>query len=105
MLKWDPSTSRDNSISGNTDNVLIDGYTLAGKRLWRIDLGPNIRAGAHYTQFVVYDFDGDGKAEVAFKTAPRTAGARSCIPGRQPATTTALSTAMPMATFSPGPST
>ena len=36
--------------------------TLAGKRLWRIDLGPNIRAGAHYTQMSVYDFDGDGKA-------------------------------------------
>jgi rhamnogalacturonan endolyase len=43
-----------------------------GTRLWRIDLGVNIRAGAHYTQFLVYDFDGDGKAEVALKTAPGT---------------------------------
>ena len=45
---------------------------MAGKRLWRIDLGPNIRAGAHYTQMSVYDFDGDGKAELAVKTAPGT---------------------------------
>ena len=40
--------------------------------MWRIDLGTNIRAGAHYTQFLVYDFDGDGCAEVACKTAPGT---------------------------------
>ncbi|MBR0366031.1 MAG: bacterial Ig-like domain-containing protein, partial [Clostridia bacterium] len=45
-------------------------YKLDGTRLWRIDLGRNIRAGAHYTQFLVYDFDGDGKAEVTAKTAP-----------------------------------
>lgn len=37
-----------------------------------IDLGRNIRAGAHYTQFMVYDLDGDGKAEVACKTADGT---------------------------------
>ena len=72
VLKWDPSNSQDNAVAGVTDNVYLDGYTLAGKRLWRIDLGPNIRAGAHYTQFAVYDFDGDGKAEVAVKTAPGT---------------------------------
>jgi hypothetical protein len=72
VLKWDPSDSHDNAQSGNTSDVYIDGYTLAGKRLWRIDLGPNIRAGAHYTQMSVYDFDGDGKAEFACKTAPGT---------------------------------
>ena len=72
VLKWDPSDAQDNSNSGVTSNVFLDGYTLAGKHLWRIDLGPNIRAGAHYTQFSVYDFDGDGKAEVACKTAPGT---------------------------------
>jgi rhamnogalacturonan endolyase len=65
VLKWDPSNSKDNSQAGVTDDVYIDGYTLAGKRLWRIDLGPNIRAGAHYTQMSVGDFDGDGKAEFA----------------------------------------
>jgi hypothetical protein len=72
VLKWDPSNSKDNSQSGCTGNVYIDAYKLDGKQLWRLDLGPNIRAGAHYTQFVVYDFDGDGKAEVALKTAPGT---------------------------------
>lgn len=72
VLKWDPSNAKDNSQAGVTDDVFLDGYTLAGKRLFRINLGPNIRAGAHYTQFSVYDFDGDGKAEIACKTAPGT---------------------------------
>jgi hypothetical protein len=72
VLKWDPSNSHDNAQTGITDSCIIDAYTMAGKQLWRIDLGPNIRAGAHYTQFSVYDFDGDGKAEVAMKTAPGT---------------------------------
>jgi len=72
ILKWDPTNSRDNSRAGVTGNVILDAYTLAGKRLWRIDLGRNIRAGAHYTQFLVYDFDGDGKAEMAVKTADGT---------------------------------
>ncbi|GBU23044.1 rhamnogalacturonate lyase [Fibrobacteres bacterium R8-0-B4] len=72
VLKWDPSNAKDNSQSGTTDNVFIDAYKLDGTRLWRIDLGQNIRAGAHYTQFMVYDFDGDGKAEMIVKTAPGT---------------------------------
>ncbi|MDR2584439.1 MAG: rhamnogalacturonan lyase [Fibromonadaceae bacterium] len=72
VLKWDPNNQKDNSQDGVTDNVFIDAYTLTGTRLWRIDLGQNIRAGAHYTQFMVYDLDGDGKAEVIMKTAPGT---------------------------------
>ena len=72
ILKWDPSNSKDNSQCGFTGPVYLDAYKLNGTRLWRINLGPNIRAGAHYTQFMVYDFDGDGKAEVACKTAPGT---------------------------------
>ena len=72
ILKWVPSNAKDNSQSGCTGNVYIDAYTLTGTRLWRIDLGPNIRAGAHYSQFVVIDADGDGKAEMAVKTAPGT---------------------------------
>jgi rhamnogalacturonan endolyase len=74
VLKWDPTNAKDNSQSGYTGNVYIDAYELDGTRLWRIDLGRNIRAGAHYTQFQVYDFDGDGRAEVMMKTAD---GARS----------------------------
>lgn len=72
VLKWDPTNSKDNSQSGYTGNVYIDAYRMNGTRLWRIDLGRNIRAGAHYTQFMVYDLDGDGKAEVAMKTADAT---------------------------------
>jgi len=72
VLKWEPSNAKDNSQSGYTGNVYIDAYTLNGTRLWRIDLGRNIRAGAHYTQFQVYDYDGDGDAEVAMKTADGT---------------------------------
>ena len=72
VLKWDPTNSKDNSQSGYTGNVFLDAYKLNGTQLWRIDLGKNIRAGAHYTQFMVYDFDGDGIAEVVCKTAPGT---------------------------------
>ena len=70
IVKWDPSNSHDNSQSGYTGNVYLDCYKLDGTKLWRVDLGKNIRAGAHYTQFLVYDFDGDGKAEMICKTAP-----------------------------------
>jgi len=70
FVKWDPSNSQDNSNNGKTDNVYLDCYKLDGTKLWRIDLGVNIRAGAHYTQFQVYDYDGDGKAELMCKTAP-----------------------------------
>lgn len=69
ILKWDPSNSRDNAHSGYSGNVYVDCLRLDGERLWRIDLGRNIRAGAHYTQFMVYDLDGDGKAELVMKTS------------------------------------
>ena len=70
IVKWDPSNSKDNSVKGYTGNVYLDACELDGTLLWRIDLGVNIRAGAHYTQYMVYDFDGDGKSEVILKTAP-----------------------------------
>lgn len=69
VLKWQPTNAKDNSQSGYTGNTYIDAYKLNGTHLWRIDLGRNIRAGAHYTQMVVYDLDSDGKAEVMLKTA------------------------------------
>lgn len=69
VIKWEPSNAKDNSQPGTTGEVLIDCYRIDGTRLWRIDLGRNIRAGAHYTPFVVYDFDGDGRAEIACRTA------------------------------------
>lgn len=79
FVKWDPSNSKDNSQDGVTGNVYLDCYKVdwtaggAGttpEKLWRVDLGKNIRAGAHYTQFMVYDFDGDGRAEMMCKTGP-----------------------------------
>lgn len=69
IVKWD-SNPQDNSNGGVTGNVLLDAYKLDGTLMWRIDLGRNIRSGAHYTQFLVYDFDLDGKAELTCKTAP-----------------------------------
>ncbi|MBO1751643.1 rhamnogalacturonan lyase [Actinotalea sp. BY-33] len=72
VVKWDPSNSRDVSQVGYTGPVYVDTYTLEGELLHRIDLGVNIRAGAHYTQFLVYDFDGDGRSEMMMKTAPGT---------------------------------
>ncbi|WP_165986084.1 cellulose binding domain-containing protein [Streptomyces sp. YIM 98790] len=81
VVKWDPDNAKDNSQSGVTGNVYIDAYRLNGQRLWRIDLGRNIRAGAHYTQFQVYDYDGDGRAEVAMKTADATRDGRGTVIG------------------------
>jgi rhamnogalacturonan endolyase len=81
ILKWDPSNSHDNSQSGYTGNVYLDAYKMNGTFLWRIDLGRNIRAGAHYTQFMVYDLDGDGKAEVACKTADGTIDGTNVVIG------------------------
>jgi hypothetical protein len=72
VVQWDPSNSKDVSQKGYTGNVYIDTYELDGTLRHRIDLGVNIRAGAHYTQFLVYDFDGDGRSEMMFKTAPGT---------------------------------
>lgn len=72
IVKWDPSNSQDVSIKGYTGRCILDCYRLDGTLLWRLDMGPNIRAGAHYTQFMVYDFNGDGRAEMAVKTAPGT---------------------------------
>jgi len=72
ILKWQPTNAKDNAFAGFTGPTLIDAYRLDGRRLWRIDLGRNIRSGAHYTQMVVQDFDGDGRAEVALKTADGT---------------------------------
>jgi len=70
ILKWDPSNSKDNSQSGFTGDTYLDCYKLNGTRLWRIDLGPNVRSGAHYMDFMVFDYDGDGKAEVMCRTGP-----------------------------------
>jgi rhamnogalacturonan endolyase len=71
VLKWDPSASQDNCCAGHTGNVLLDAYHSTA-RCCGASPGPNIRAGAHYTQFQVADYDGDGKAEMIVKTADGT---------------------------------
>ncbi|MBN2344143.1 MAG: rhamnogalacturonan lyase [Deltaproteobacteria bacterium] len=72
VFKWQPSNSRDNAHEGVTGNVYFEAIELDGTQLWRIDLGPNIRSGPHYTQFIVADLDLDGRAEMLCKTAPGT---------------------------------
>ena len=72
IVKQDDAARRDNSQGGTTDEPILEAYKLDGTLLWRINLGKNIREGAHYTQFLVYDLDGDGRAEVVCKTADGT---------------------------------
>ena len=74
VVKWQPSNAKDNSQSGFTGTTIMDGYKVNWNTgevtmLWRIDLGLNIRSGAHYTQFSAWDYDGDGAAEIMMKTA------------------------------------
>lgn len=72
---------RDNSQAGYTDPPIFQAYKLDGTLLWTINLGKNIREGAHYTQFMVYDLDGDGKAEIAMKTADGTIDGKGKVIG------------------------
>ena len=81
ILKWEPSNAKDNSHDGYTGEVYIDCYRMDGKQLWRVNLGRNIRAGAHYTQFMVYDLDGDGKAEVVARTSDGTVDGKGKVIG------------------------
>ncbi|MEU4536524.1 rhamnogalacturonan lyase [Streptosporangium sp. NPDC023825] len=83
VVKWEPSNAKDVSQRGYTGPTYLDSYTLGGRLLWRLDLGVNIRSGAHYTQFLVYDFDGDGRSEVMLKTAPGTRVIRYDTAGNQ----------------------
>ncbi len=84
VLKWDAEDSQDNSKDGWTGTTILDAYKLDfntgdAKLMWRIDLGINIRSGAHYTQFQVWDYDGDGVAEVLCKTADGTTTYNSAL--------------------------
>lgn len=73
--------ARDNSQAGITDAPIFQAYKLDGTLLWTINLGKNIREGAHYTQFMVYDLDSDGKAEIAMKTADGTVDGKGNVIG------------------------
>jgi rhamnogalacturonan endolyase len=73
--------SKDNSMNGITDPPIFQAYKMDGTLLWEINLGRNIREGAHYTQFMVYDLDGDGMAEFACKTADGTSDSKGKVIG------------------------
>jgi rhamnogalacturonan endolyase len=81
ILKWDPTNAKNPPQTGFTANQIIDAYKMDGTRLWRIDLGKNIRSGAAYTQLLAYDFDGDGKAELITKTADGTVDGQGKVLG------------------------
>ncbi len=80
VLKCERSP-RDTASTGLTGETILQGLKLDGTLLWTINLGKNIREGAHYTQFIVYDLDGDGLAEIASKTADGTTDGRGKIIG------------------------
>ena len=81
ILKWDPSNAHDNAHDGFTGPTLFDCYRLDGTCLWRIDMGINIRSGAHYVPFIAYDLDGDGRAEFIVRTADGTRDAKGNVIG------------------------
>ncbi len=72
ILKWDPSNSKDNSQSGLTAPTILEALRLDGTSMWRVNLGRNIRSGAHYTPFIVADLNGDGCAELLVRTSDGT---------------------------------
>ena len=54
---WKPSTT----------TYKIEAYRLDGTMMWRYDMGWSIEAGIWYSPWIVYDVDGDGRAEVYCK--------------------------------------
>jgi rhamnogalacturonan endolyase len=87
VLKWMPTNEAHAGAAGYTGSTILDAYRLDGTRLWRIDLGINIRSSAQYAPFLVYDLDGDGRAEVVTRTMPGTTdgrGADVVLPGDDP---------------------
>ena len=87
ILKWDPSNAHDNAHDGFTGPTIFDCYKILNGQaensqlLWRIDMGINIRSGAHYVPFIVYDFDGDGRAELMVRTADGTRDGKGNVIG------------------------
>ena len=87
ILKWEPSNAHDNAHDGYTGPTLFDCYKIqdgtsgGSRQLWRIDMGINIRSGAHYVPFIAYDLDGDGRAEFIVRTADGTRDAQGRVIG------------------------
>ncbi|WP_274468808.1 MULTISPECIES: rhamnogalacturonan lyase family protein [unclassified Paenibacillus] len=72
VVKWYPSNAIDSSQTGMTGPTIFDAYKLDGTLLWRMNMGLNLTSGAHYHQFLIADFDGDGRSEFLIKTADAT---------------------------------
>ncbi|MFM1904089.1 MAG: Rhamnogalacturonan endolyase YesW precursor, partial [Planctomycetota bacterium] len=88
ILKWLPTNEAHAGASGFTGSTIFDAYQLDGTRLWRIDLGINVRSSAAYAPFLAYDLDGDGRAEFVSRTRPGTVdglGRAVILPGDDPA--------------------
>lgn len=81
VFLWNPSDAKDAATGGRTGKVYMDAYKLDGTFMWRIDMGWNIRAGAHDTQLCVADFDNDGASEVMVRTADGTTDAAGNVIG------------------------
>ena len=81
IVKWEPTNAHDNAHAGFTAPTLFDCYRLDGTLLWRIDMGRNIRSGAHYVPFIVYDLNGDGRAEMMVRTADGTRDGTGAVIG------------------------
>ncbi|MCG6185883.1 hypothetical protein K5G00_00690 [Maribellus maritimus] len=76
--------NHENSHNEPTSDLILQAYKMDGTFLWEINLGKNIRAGAHYTEFIVYDLDCDGEAEIVCKTTDGTKDGVGKIIGDQP---------------------
>ena len=70
IVKW-TSHERDVGTPAYSGTVHLAAYKLDGTKLWKNDiaLGKNVYSSAHTLQFLVYDFDGDGKSEVMCQTS------------------------------------
>ncbi len=69
VVKWYPDNAIDSSGRTPTSPTLFDCYKLDGTILWRINMGTNTMSGAHTNQFLLFDFEQNGKADFIIRTA------------------------------------
>ena len=69
IVKRNSNTAREYSTN-KYDFHRLECYTITGKRLWYIDLGPNMISGPDEQYDIIgYDWDCDGKAEMLLRGA------------------------------------
>lgn len=81
LMLWNPPDAKDAASGGRTGKVYLDAYKLDGTFMWTIDMGYNIRAGAHDTMICAADFDNDGAAEVMLRTSDGTVDGQGKVIG------------------------